>query len=63
MNRKKRNKIKDWHLTLMFKQKTGRVASGGGGGGRVAVYCVLPVEGTRCTPSFGDQELKKKKEK
>ncbi len=56
---KKKNKIKDWHLALFFIQKTGMVASRGAD--KDAAYCVLPVEGTSRTPSFGNQELKKKK--
>lgn len=57
----KKNKIKDWHLALMFIQKTGMLASGGAD--KDAAYCVLPVEGTKRVPSFGNQELKKKKKK
>ncbi len=59
--RKKKNKIKDWHLALIFIQKTGMVASPGAD--KDTAYCVLPIEGTKRTPSFGNKELKKKKEK
>jgi len=59
--RKKRNKIKDWHLVLMFMQKTGMVASRGAD--KDAAYCVLPVVGTKRSPSFGNPEMLKKKKK
>ena len=61
-SRKKKNKIEDWHMALLFMQKTGMVTSLGAD--RDAAYCVLPVEGTKRVPSFGDyEELKKKKKK
>jgi hypothetical protein len=60
-SRKKKNKIKDWHMALMFMQKTGMVASLGAD--KDSAYCVLPVEGTKRAPSFGDYEALKKKKK
>ncbi len=58
---KKKNKIKEWRLELWFNQKTAMMASRGSQ--KNDATCVLPVKGTKHTPSFGMVPKKEKKDK
>lgn len=58
---KKKSKIKNWHLSLWFIQKTGMVESRGAD--KDAATCVLPVEHSKMSPSFGKLPPKVHKEK
>jgi len=61
---KKKNKIKEWRLELWFNQKTAMVASRGSH--KDDATCVLPVKGSKRSPSFGTvppKEIKEKKDK
>lgn len=65
--KKKKGKGKDddeynnWRLELHFNQKTGMVASRGSE--KNDATCILPVKGSKATPSFGDPKLAKKQKK
>ncbi len=65
--KKKKGKGKDddeynnWRLELHFNQKTGMVASRGSE--KKDGTCILPVKGSKATPSFGDPKLAKKQKK
>ena len=56
--RKKGRKIESWHITLNFKHKSKLIASMGSN--KRNATCVLPVEGSQLTPSFGDISYLKK---
>jgi hypothetical protein len=64
---KKKGKGKDdeiynnWRLELHFKQKTAMVASRGSE--KIDATCILPIKGSKLTPSFGDVKLAKKQAK
>ena len=49
--KKKGEKLRSWHLTLQFMQKTGMMATLGANPDDA--LCVLPVEGSEASPSFG----------
>ena len=59
--KKGKDKFKNWQLELHFNQKTGMVASRGSN--KTDATCVLPVKGSKGTPSFGDLKLYKKQQK
>ena len=50
-----------WRLELHFNQKTSMVASRGSE--KLDGTCILPVKGSKFTPSFGDIKLAKKQKK
>lgn len=50
-----------WRLELHFNQKTSMVASRGSE--KLDGTCILPVKGSKITPSFGDVKLAKKQKK
>jgi hypothetical protein len=50
-----------WRLELHFNQKTAMVASRGSE--KKDGTCILPVKGSKITPSFGDPKLAKKQKK
>jgi hypothetical protein len=58
-SKKKKNKIKDWRLEMWFVQKSAMVASRGSH--KDDATCVLPVKGSKRSPSFGVVPKKEKK--
>ena len=50
-----------WRLELHFNQKTSMVASRGSE--KIDGTCILPIKGSKFTPSFGDIKLAKKQKK
>jgi len=58
---KEGDKYNHWRLELHFNQKTGMVASRGSN--KSDATCILPVKGSKMTPSFGDPKLYKKQKK
>ncbi|MFX1411116.1 MAG: hypothetical protein ACFFA6_12245 [Promethearchaeota archaeon] len=58
-SKKKKNKIKDWRLEMWFIQKSAMVASRGSH--KDDATCVLPVKGSKRSPSFGVVPKKEKK--
>jgi hypothetical protein len=58
---KEEDKFNNWRLELHFNQKTGMVASRGSE--KNDATCILPVKGSKSTPSFGDLKLHKKQKK
>jgi hypothetical protein len=58
-SKKKKNKIKDWRLEMWFIQKSAMVASRGSH--KDDATCVLPVKGSKRSPSFGVIPKKEKK--
>jgi len=58
-SKKKRNKIKDWRLEMWFVQKSAMVASRGSQ--KDDATCILPVKGSKLSPSFGVVPKKEKK--
>lgn len=59
--RKKGKRIYGWSIQLHFKQKTKMVASRGSI--KKNATCVLPVQGTMVSPSFGNPEMGRKKKR
>ena len=59
--RRKGRKIRSWSIQLHFKQKTKMVASRGSI--KRNATCILPVQGSTVTPSFGEFLLGKKRKK
>ena len=55
------DKYNEWRLELHFNQKTSMVASRGSN--KLDGTCILPVKGSKSTPSFGDVKLAKKQKK
>ncbi|UCC20815.1 MAG: hypothetical protein JSV62_05920 [Promethearchaeota archaeon] len=58
-SKKKKNKIKDWRLEMWFIQKSAMVGSRGSH--KDDATCVLPVKGSKRSPSFGIVPKKEKK--
>ena len=58
---KEGDKFNNWCLELHFNQKTSMVASRGSS--KTDATCILPVKGSKITPSFGDLKLYKKQKK
>ena len=58
---KEDDEYNNWRLELHFNQKTGMVASRGSD--KKDGTCILPVKGSKATPSFGDPKLAKKQKK
>ncbi|MHA2007489.1 MAG: sporulation protein [Promethearchaeota archaeon] len=58
---KEDDKYNKWRLELHFNQKTSMVASRGSE--KNDATCILPIKGSKFTPSFGDPKLAKKQKK
>ena len=54
--KKEGKKFKEWHLALYFMQKSKLITSRGSN--KMDATCVLPVIGTKVTPSFGNVLVK-----